>query len=303
MISKLFAPIVWFLSISTNNVLRLIGIDPNEEEEHVSEEEIRMMIDVGTEKGTIDYEEKELIQNVFEFDDLTAEEIATHRMEVEFLWMKESMEEWEKTIHKTRHTLYPVYGDSTDHIIGILNAKDYFRLEDKSRESVIRAIKPAYFVPENIKADVLFRNMKRSHSTLAVVLDEYGGMVGIVTLKDLIEQLVGDLEEEDIDKETNLPHIIQINENTWKIHGNIELVEIEKATGVMINSEEYDTFTGIAFNILEQIPDDGSHKIELEIDALRICISKVKDHQVSEAIIQIKDNKIRTESELHSIKE
>ena len=142
-------------------VLRLMGIDPNEADEQVNEEEILMMVDAGSEKGAIDEQEKEFIQNVFEFDDLTAEEIAVHRTEVTILWMEDPMEEWEKTIHDSRHTLYPVCEGSPDNIIGILNAKDFFRLSDKSRESVLEnTIKQPYFVPENVKADVLFRNMK-----------------------------------------------------------------------------------------------------------------------------------------------
>lgn len=162
-ISIVFKPIVWFLSASTDAVLRLLGIDPNEEDEQVSEEEIRMMVDAGSEKGAIDEQEKEFIQNVFEFDDLTAREIAVHRTDVTMLWVEDSMEEWNKTIHNSRHTLYPVCGDSADNIIGILNAKDFFRLDDKGRESVMQnAVKTPFFVPETIKADVLFRKMKKS---------------------------------------------------------------------------------------------------------------------------------------------
>lgn len=182
-IAKLFAPIVWILTASTNTVLRILGIDPDAEEETVSEEEIRMMVDVGTQKGTIDHEEKQFIQNVFEFDDLTAGEIATHRTDLTILWMKESMEEWEATIHGSRHTRYPVCGESADNVVGILNAKDYFRLTDRSRETVLeQAMESPYFVPDSVKADVLFRNMKGGCHPLAVVLDEYGGMTGIITI-------------------------------------------------------------------------------------------------------------------------
>lgn len=192
--SALFGPVVWFLSLSTNVVLRILGIDPNEEEEEVSEEEIRMMVDVGTEKGTIDTTEKEFIQNVFEFDDTSAREIVTHRTKLALLWMEDSMEQWEETIHDTRHTLYPVCEESADQIIGILNAKDYFRLKDKSRETVMaEAVKKPYFVPDGMKADVLFKNMKQSHNSMAVVVDEYGGTLGVVTINDLLEELVGDL--------------------------------------------------------------------------------------------------------------
>lgn len=283
-----FKPIVWFLSVSTNAVLRVIGVDPNQETEQASEEEIRMMVDVGSEKGTIDRTEKEFIQNVFEFDDLTAEEIATHRTDVDLLWMKDDMDVWAEIIHSTRHTLYPICDESPDNIIGILNAKDYFRIDVKSRENVFAdAVRAAYFVPENIKADVLFQNMKRNHESMAVVLDEYGGMVGIVTLNDLVEQLVGTLGDADDENGADAPRIIKIGENTWKIHGNIELADIEEATGIKLDDEEYDTFTGLAFGVLGIIPGDGQQSIDLEAGPLKIHISRIESHQISEAVINV----------------
>ena len=284
-IASVFKPIVWFLTASTNGCLRLLGIDPNAEEEEVSEEEIRMMVDAGTEKGTIDHTEKEFIQNVFEFDDLTAEEIATHRTEVDLLLMDDSMDEWAKTIHESRHTFYPVCEESADHVIGILNAKDYFRLSDKSRQNVLdEAVRPAFFVPEDIKADVLFRNMKRNRASMAVVLDEYGGMVGIITMNDLVEQLVGDLEEDVQD--ASEPSIQQISENSYKINGNLELEDIEETAGVNFASD-YETFTGLVFNTLGMIPDDGEQDIELEIGRAKIHVTRVLEHQIDSATITV----------------
>ena len=285
-ISSVFKPIVWFLSVSTNGVLRLLGIDPNEADEQVNEEEILMMVDAGSEKGAIDEQEKEFIQNVFEFDDLTAEEIAVHRTEVTFLWMEDPMEEWVKTIHDSRHTLYPVCDGSPDNIVGILNAKDYFRLEDRSREEVMReAVKAPFFVPETIKADVLFRKMKKTRNVMAIVLDEYGGMVGIITLNDLIEQLVGDLGEDTAEEEAAEPHVEQLDENTWAIVGNAELQDIEEALGVDIGLEEVETFTGLVFGELDMIPSDGPQDIELDFKGLHIHITKVEDHQIDYAIV------------------
>ena len=285
-ISSVFKPIVWFLSVSTNGVLRLLGIDPNEAAEQVNEEEILMMVDAGSEKGAIDEQEKGFIQNVFEFDDLTAEEIAVHRTEVTFLWMEDPMEEWVKTIHDSRHTLYPVCDGSPDNIVGILNAKDYFRLEDRSREEVMReAVKTPFFVPETIKADVLFRKMKKTRNVMAIVLDEYGGMVGIITLNDLIEQLVGDLGEDTAEEEAAEPHVEQLDENTWAIVGNAELQDIEEALGVDIGLEEVETFTGLVFGELDMIPSDGPQDIELDFKGLHIHITKVEDHQIDYAIV------------------
>lgn len=292
-ISKLFAPIVWLLTVSTNAILRLIRIDPNAEDDDVSEEEIRMMVDVGSQKGTIDHEEKEFIQNVFEFDDLTAGEIATHRTDISLLWLEESMEDWKNTIHSSRHTLYPVCNNSADNIVGVLNAKDYFRLEDKSRETVMKkAVKSAYFVPESVKADVLFRNMKHSRNNLAVVLDEYGGMSGIVTMNDLVQQLVGDLGDYEVDYE-QLPLVEQIDSKTWKIRGSVSLEELSAAIGISFPSDDYDTITGLVFDALGTIPQDGE-TVEIETCGLIINILEIRDHQVEKAIVclenPVKDN-------------
>ena len=176
-ISKMFAPIVFALTASTNQVLKLLGIDPNSEDKELSEEEIRMLVDVGSERGVIAPEEKEMIQNVFEFDDLIVGDFATHRTDIIMLWADDSDEEWERVISESRFAKYPVCKETVDNVIGILNTKDYFRLKDRTREAVIRnAVVPAFFIPESICADVLFRQMKQSRNHFAVVLDEYGGM-------------------------------------------------------------------------------------------------------------------------------
>ena len=297
-ISVIFKPIVFLLTKSTNLVLRMLGIDPNEEDEQASEEEIRLIVDASAESGTIDIDEKELIQNVFEFDDITAGEIATHRTDVSMLWAEETMDEWAQTIHNIRHTLYPVCEDSADNVIGILNAKDYFRLDDKSKESVMaNAVHPAYFVPENIKADVLFANMKKTGNTLAVVLDEYGGMVGIVTMNDLVECIMGDLGDDDSESGEEVPDIEKLSDTTWKIRGNIELEELEEELGIEIEKGDYDTFTGLVFGTLELIPDDGEQQIELDIGRLRIHVTKVEDHQISEATVEVLPPEEKEENE------
>ena len=263
-IAVVFRPIVWFLSVSTNLVLRLLGIDPDEAEDEVSEEEIRMMVDMGSEKGAIDTQEKEFIQNVFEFNDITAGEIAIHRTDVTMLWMEDPVDTWETTIFEQRHTLYPVCDGSADNVIGVLNAKDYFPLKDKTKENIIAtAVHPAFFVPETIKADVLFRNMKKSRNSMAVVLDEYSGMVGIVTMQDLVEELVGDLNDDIPNQDDPEPYIEKVDDNNWKIYGNVALEILEEATGLKLATEDYDTFTGMVFDALGAVPADGEQKISL----------------------------------------
>ncbi len=290
-ISVVFKPIVWFLSVSTNMVLRLCGIDPNETDDEVSEEEIRMMVDAGSEKGAIDYEEKEFIQNVFEFDDTVVGNIATHRTDVVSLWMEDDESAWAQTIHNSRHTLYPVCDGSADNIIGVLNAKDYFRLDSRSKEEILSfAVHPAYFVPQTIKADLLFRNMKKTRNSMAIIMDEYGGMVGVITLFDLIEELVGKLDSEHDDLQNAEPHIEKLNENTWKIYGNVDLSEIESALNIEIQAADCETLTGLVFRELESIPSEGAQSIDLQIQNLMIHISSVSDHQIAAATIQLKES-------------
>ncbi len=285
-ISVIFTPIVWFLSVSTNLILRLFGIDPHEKEEEVSEEEIRMMVDAGSESGTIEHQEKEFIQNVFEFNDITAGNILTHRTDVTMLYLEDEDEVWAQTIHKARHTLYPVCDESADNIIGILNAKDYFRLEDHTRGTVLaEALYPAYFVPKSIKADVLFRNMKETRNSLAIVVDEYGGMEGIVTLYDLIEELVGDLNEESNTPDEAVEEIEVIDENTWRIRGNVMLRELEDVTGTELVTEDYDTFTGLVFDAIGSIPEDGDEEITVALEKLDVTVKKIEAHQIEEAIV------------------
>lgn len=283
-VSKVFSPIVSLLTVSTNCILRLLGIDPLAAEEAVTEEEIRMMVDEGSEKGTIDADEKEMIQNVFEFDNKTARDVMTHRTEVSLLWLDESIEQWEKTIIESRHNVYPICDETTDDIVGILSSKEYFRIREKTRENIMQfAVKPAYFVPESVRADLLFQNMKNNRQHFAIVLDEFGGMDGIVTMNDLLEELVGDLEDDMSVPEEPLA-IERIDSETWKIRGSAPLGEVVEQLGVPLPENEYDTFGGLVFGRLGYIPDDGSTP-ELDEYGLHIKVSKIVDHQLEKAIV------------------
>lgn len=284
-ISKIFAPIVFILTASTNFILRLLKIDPNSEENNVSEEEIRLMVDVGTQKGVIDLEEKEIIQNVFEFDDIIVDEFATHRTEISCLWLDDDISKWEDTIHQTRHSIYPVCDKTVDKIIGVLKVKDYFASLLKTKENILQnVVKPPYFVPSTIHADVLFRQMKQTKNHFAVVLDEYGGTNGIVTINDLLEQLVGDLEDEHTDEiETSIK---QLDDNTWALNGSVLLEDVFKTINLPIPNDDNDTFSGYVFNYYGCILDDGN-QFELDIDNIHVKVIQISNHKIQKAIISI----------------
>ena len=288
-VSKVFAPIVWFLTASTNGVLRLMGIDPNADEEEVSEEDIRMMAEASAEKGIIEEEERELIENIFEFDDLTVGEVTTHRTDVALLWMEEGEEEWEKTIRSSRFTMYPVCDGSIDNIVGVLDTKDYFRLEDRSRESVLKkAVRTPYFVPEGAKADVTLRNMQKNRVSFAVVLDEYAGFSGIISIKDLIERIVGDMEDADEPAEEE-EEIQRIDERTWRITGNVTLAVLEKTMDVEL-PDDSETLSGLVFSLYGAVPEDGS-TFTVEYEGIEILVNQVLEHQVIGAVITLPEQK------------
>ena len=285
--SVLFRPFVWLLTISTNGVMHFLGIDPDETEDKVSEEDIKMMLDEGTENGTIESTENEIIQNVFDFNDITVEDVCTHRTDVAMLYIEESDEDWREIIFSNRFANYPICDEDDDDVIGVLDTKDYFRLEDKSRENVLRnAVDKPFFVSQNMKVSDLFQTMKRERKYYAVVIDEYGGMTGVVSLHDLIEALVGDLQEEDAMPE---PEPIEaIGENEWIVLGIADIEDVNEVLKVNIPTEDADTFGGYIMGIMGKVPDDGS-SFHVETENLKIDVAYIKNHRIGKTIVRKKN--------------
>lgn len=287
-VSKCFAPIVWLLTVSTNGVLRLMGIDPNSDEEEVSEEDIRMMAEMGAEQGKIEEDERELIENIFAFDDLSVGELSTHRTDVTLLWMEESEEEWERTIRESRFSIYPICDGSIDNVVGVLDSKDYFRLPARDRKTVLeKAVRTPYFVPEGAPADITFRNMKKKRESFAIVLDEYAGFKGVITIKDLIECIVGEiLQGDEASQEEELQ---QVDRYTWRVNGNVSLAVMGKALDLEF-PDEYDTFSGLVLSLYGSIPDDGA-TFTVEWEGITVSVSDVKEHQVCRATVTLPERK------------
>lgn len=286
-VSTVFKPIVFILTASTNLILRLFGIDPNESDDRVSEEEIRMLLAQGNEQGTIKTSESEMIYNVFEFDDITLEQICTHRIDVASIDLNDSADEWEKTIDSNRYSFFPIYDDNHEDIVGVLDTKDYFRLDDKSKESILaNAVDKPFFVPEGMKANVLFKSMKKTRRYFAVVVDEYGGLTGIITLHDLLEALVGDMYE--TEEEPKPEDISRLTENSWCIYGCADLDDVSKALGVDMPCDTYDTFNGYVCSVLERVPKNGE-SFECETGDLNIKVHNVINHIVDKTTVTIKN--------------
>ena len=294
-VSVVFAPFVWILTKSTNLILRIFGIKPDEEAEAASEEELRIMLDTSSERGEIDTLENEMIQNIFEFDDISISEVFTHRKKVSFLHRDDNIDEWKKTIAKTRHGYYPICGDSVDDIIAILNIKKFFRFECKNIAMAMRvATEKPYFVPENMKADVLFNNMKQNKNYFAVVVDEYGGNSGIITIHDLLELLVGDMDDKE---DTVVVEIEHLEDDSWRILGSTPLEEVEEVLETIIEAEDCDTFGGYILSLLGEIPNDGA-VLDLETDRLLVHVDSVCDHTIYSTVVtkkQISDEDAESE--------
>ncbi|MBE6719936.1 MAG: HlyC/CorC family transporter [Ruminococcaceae bacterium] len=283
-VSVVFRPVVFILTASTNLVLRMLGINPDENDEQITEEEIRMLLSQGSEQGTIKDYENEIIQNVFDFNDTTIEQICTHRRDVDFLDIADSIEDWNKTINETRHSFYPLVRDNNENIIGILDTKDYFRLKNKTKRSVIAtAVDEPVFVPEGMSAYRLFKQMKSSRKYFAVIVDEYGGFEGVITLHDLMEALVGDIY--DIEEGTVTNDIQPVTDDSWRIKGSADISEVSHTLGLdLMNEDLYDTFNGYVCDVLQRVPNDGEI-LTCETDDLTISVRSVKNHMIQYAIV------------------
>ena len=287
LISKLFFPMSALISAIAGGALTLMGINHKEQESDVSEEAIKSLVDAGSEMGTIDTEEKEFIENVFAFDDLSASEVATHRTGITLLWTDESADEWEKTIYSSHHTYFPVCEDKIDNVIGVLNSKEYFRLKDRTRENVMkRAVRTPYFIPASMKANAILKDMKSRREYFAVVIDEYGGLNGIVTVTDLLQCIVGDIFE---DTDTpSLPEIERLDSKSFMILGSAPLEDVEEALGLTLDDDS-DTFAGYVLTMMEDsIPDDGA-VVNVENDLMTVRITAIKDRRIQKTMVKLKE--------------
>lgn len=284
-LSVVLRPVIWFISASTNIVARIFGVKPGEESEEVTEEEIRMMVDIGEEKGSIETTEKEMIENIFEFNNSTAADLMVHRTDMTALSIEEieeSPEDVVATIVESGLSRFPVYEEDVDDIIGILSARK-FLLNIRSSEpvSVKEIIYPPYFVPESVKADVLLRDMQTKKIHMAIVLDEFGGTSGLVTMEDLLEEIVGNIYDE-FDTE-DAKDIEKIGENVWRVAGGLDLTAFGDEIGVSFDREdEEETFTtlgGLIFSCFSEIPQDGTCP-EVDYRNLHIKVTEITDRRV-----------------------
>lgn len=297
-INYVMKPFVVVFECLATFVSRLFGVKNVTADEEVTEEEIRMMVDMGSESGAIDDDEKQMIHNIFEMDDKPVDEIMTHRKDTIILWIEDSVEEWKEIIDTTNHTRYPVCSESIDDVIGIVTSRDFYRMLLNGKNDRKAILREAYFIPETIKADELLSQMQKENEHMGVVMDEYGGFQGLVTQEDLIEEIVGELYSEyDEPKEMEEENIKKLSENEWIISGSTEIEEVEEALGIKTDEGDYNTFAGLLLSELQTIPADGE-VFDIEIENMKIKVTSVVDHRIEKAIVSLIKKDDESEDEL-----
>ena len=287
-LSMVTLPFVKFLTFVTNKVSKLFGVSENEEET-VTEEEIRMMIDQGKEKGTIEEQEKELINNVFEFDDITVSEIMRHRKDIFAVDINTNIEELMQEILKEeyRYSRIPVYDETIDEIKGILYVKDILKNINKKNFKIKNIVHEPYFVPQSKMINDLFKEMQQHKTQMAIILDEYGGTAGLITMEDILEELVGEIYDEYDDVEAEYE---KIDENTYLISGSMTINDVNKLLDAEIPEGDYDTISGFLQDELDRIPEEEENPI-IETEKVTYRIEEYEDKR----ILKIKACKNQTE--------
>lgn len=299
-VTRVMTPFTVLERLAARGLVRLFGVDPHARDEEVTEEEIRAMVDIGEESGVIESDERDMIKNVFEFGDLTAADCMTHRTDVTSIWIGDDQETILDTIKESGLSRFPVYNEDIDDIIGVLSTREYLlNMSDKKPKPLRALLRDPYFVPETVPTDVLLRNMQHVKTHIAIVVDEYGGMSGIITMEDLLEEIVGNIYDEfDPAAESEIQ---ALGNGAWRINGSADLEAVAEALNVTLpQDEDYDTLGGLIFSRFSTIPqdgttpslslyctEDGEKPEEGEADQIEIQVESILDRRVEWATVKL----------------
>jgi len=284
-VEKFARPFVKFLTFSTNLIIKLCGGDPNAKGEEVTEEEIRMMVDLGEEKGTIECTEKEMIENVFDFNNTFVTEAMTHRKDIIAIPKESDLAYVLDMIENEKFTRFPVYEEDIDNIVGMIHAKDVIKyISGKSKKAfkVDDVLRQIYYVPESKKTDETFRELQKNKIYMAVVIDEYGGTSGIVTMEDLMEEIVGNIFDEYDGEEAS--DFEMIDENTQMVDGTVSLLDVARKFDKALPTDDYDTLGGFIMGHLGIVPEDNERP-EFEFNGLLFKVEEVEEKRITKVKI------------------
>lgn len=283
LLMTILTPVIFVVNLLSGGVLRLLGVDPNKPTDSITEDELRTIVEVGHEKGVIESEEKEMINNVFDLGDSVARDIMVPRIDMSFVDVEASYEELMEIFRRDHYTRLPVYEDNTDNIIGIINMKDLILLEDRAAFSVRDYLRQPLFTFESKKLSELMIEMRKTSNNIVIVLDEYGATAGLITLEDILEEIVGDIRDEfDADEEDELK---EISKGEYLADGSMNLDDINDRLGLELVSEDFDSLGGFMIDRLEHLPAEGE---EVDTEEVRLVVEKVNKNRIDKVHIYVK---------------
>ena len=283
LLMTILTPVIFVVNLLSGGVLRLLGVDPNKPTDSITEDELRTIVEVGHEKGVIESEEKEMINNVFDLGDSVARDIMVPRIDMSFVDVEASYEELMEIFRRDHYTRLPVYEDNTDNVIGIINMKDLILLEDRAAFSVRDYLRQPLFTFESKKLSELMIEMRKTSNNIVIVLDEYGATAGLITLEDVLEEIVGDIRDEfDADEEDELK---EISKGEYLADGSMNLDDINDRLGLELVSEDFDSLGGFMIDRLEHLPAEGE---EVDTEEVRLVVEKVNKNRIDKVHIYVK---------------
>ena len=283
LLMTILTPVIFVVNLLSGGVLRLLGVDPNKPTDSITEDALRTIVEVGHEKGVIESEEKEMINNVFDLGDSVARDIMVPRIDMSFVDVEASYEELMEIFRRDHYTRLPVYEDNTDNVIGIINMKDLILLEDRAAFSVRDYLRQPLFTFESKKLSELMIEMRKTSNNIVIVLDEYGATAGLITLEDILEEIVGDIRDEfDADEEDELK---EISKGEYLADGSMNLDDINDRLGLELVSEDFDSLGGFMIDRLEHLPAEGE---EVDTEEVRLVVEKVNKNRIDKVHIYVK---------------
>ena len=299
LLMQVLTPVIFIVDKLSLVVLLLLRIDPNKKQEAITEEELRTIVEVSHEEGVIESDEKKMIYNVFDFGDAVARDIMIPRIDMAFVDVNSTFDEVLEIFRKEKYTRYPVFEETTDHVIGIVNIKDLILLETEQDFCLRDHLREPMYTYEFKKTAELMMELRKTMNTIAIVLDEYGATAGLITMEDMLEEIVGEIRDEyDEDEEDQVK---ELNPNEFVIDGAMKLDDLNDQLGLRLESEDYDSIGGFVIGLLEHLPEEGE---EVVYENLRLVVEKMERNRIETIHIYLLDeDKMEKHSEKTIVEE
>ena len=291
MIMQVLTPVIFIVDKLSQGVLRLLHVDPNKKQDAITEDELRTIVEVSHEEGVIESDEKKMIYNVFDFGDSVAKDIMVPRIDMTFIDVNATFSEVIEVFREVKYTRYPVYEDTTDNVIGIINIKDLLLTENQKKFCIRDYLREPLYTYEFKKTAELMVELRKTQNNIAIVLDEYGATAGLITLEDMLEEIVGEIRDEYDEDEEDL--ICRIGPREYVVEAAMKLDDLNDQLGLDLESEDYDSIGGFIIGLLDHLPEEGE---EVTHKTLRFVVDKVERNRIDKIHLYIQEEETEPES-------